>query len=687
MLNRKTYNIYLEIFLFILLGLIPRLILLLHNNAGIESDEAIVGLMGKHILEGKYLPLFYYGQDYMGSLEAFFSSISFYFFGISNFSLKLEPLSFSILFIGLSYINGYVLGGVLTGRIAALLVAIAPSPLIIWSLKARGGFIETLFLGSLGILCALILFNRKKCDYIKDRGLWFVLSLIIGLGWWTNNQIIFYICPLGITLLYRLFFYQKNLICKINIIIISLFGFILGSLPFWYHNIFNSPKWSSFEVLFGSTAGGNAAKYFQDYWTTALPIILGARQFWIDNDTFWGASILVYITYLIPLLICLILSFSRSGNYFNSTKTPLTSLSSVSLLVLFLFFVPLIFSLSSFGWLSKAPRYLLPLYSVIPLLMSFCLVRLISDKRKTLKFSSYLIIVLILLINLSSNYLGGITDEGQPYIHKYSRVDKDHTELYRWLDKEGYNHIYTNYWIGYRVAFETNEKVTFTRFGNPRSLRIPEYELENHPDEIIGKVFVLSKKEAIIFTSWLEACGIGFRKTLIGNYSIIDLIKYKYGEGVKLKIDPNLIKVFIPPWGEDTPKSALDFKNMLDGNLNTRWGSGKPQSSGMALEIYLNKPKKINRILIDYRGLPHDMPNSLKISIMDTDSSQLKAIFNMTDIDEYNELREFNYANIPPPIWDIRFSEKKTNMIRLELLDNKAIFDWSINDLKIFTQE
>jgi len=40
----------------------------------IDSDEAIVGLMGKHILEGRGIPTFYYGQHYMGSLEAILAS-------------------------------------------------------------------------------------------------------------------------------------------------------------------------------------------------------------------------------------------------------------------------------------------------------------------------------------------------------------------------------------------------------------------------------------------------------------------------------------------------------------------------------------------------------------------------------------------------------------------------------------
>src|SRR6478672_2609190 len=52
----------------VILGLIlPRAYLVLKFSSGlIDSDEAIVGLMARHILHGRELPIWYYGQAYMG---------------------------------------------------------------------------------------------------------------------------------------------------------------------------------------------------------------------------------------------------------------------------------------------------------------------------------------------------------------------------------------------------------------------------------------------------------------------------------------------------------------------------------------------------------------------------------------------------------------------------------------------
>ena len=74
-----------------------RLQLILLTNSVIDSDEGIVGLMAKHITEGKPWPVFYYGQNYMGSLEAILAAFSFTLLGRSNFTLKLVPLVFSLI--------------------------------------------------------------------------------------------------------------------------------------------------------------------------------------------------------------------------------------------------------------------------------------------------------------------------------------------------------------------------------------------------------------------------------------------------------------------------------------------------------------------------------------------------------------------------------------------------------------
>ena len=54
-----------------------------------DSDQAIVGLMAKHLLEGRAFPLFFYGQEYMLGVESWVMAPVFAVYRSSVFALRL----------------------------------------------------------------------------------------------------------------------------------------------------------------------------------------------------------------------------------------------------------------------------------------------------------------------------------------------------------------------------------------------------------------------------------------------------------------------------------------------------------------------------------------------------------------------------------------------------------------------
>ncbi|MCB0311130.1 MAG: glycosyltransferase family 39 protein [Bdellovibrionales bacterium] len=183
----------------IVLALVLRVDFQMANDFTIDSDEAIVGLMAKHILEGHEIPTFYYGQEYMGSFEPLIVSAVFAVFGISETTLKAVPIGFSIIFLVLVYAIGNELGGRYVARVAAFLAAISPSTLLIWSAKARGGFIEIMCIGSLAFLLTIYWLKKERVSY----GLTLAIGGILGFGWWVNNQVIYFMLPIGFAFLAR----------------------------------------------------------------------------------------------------------------------------------------------------------------------------------------------------------------------------------------------------------------------------------------------------------------------------------------------------------------------------------------------------------------------------------------------------------------------------------------------------
>src|SRR5919197_4146967 len=86
----------------LLVGLAVRLAVIGSPLGEIDGDEAVVGLMARHIALLGERPVFYWGQPYLGSLEAFSAAPLFRVLHSSSLLLKLVPTTYSLGFLALS---------------------------------------------------------------------------------------------------------------------------------------------------------------------------------------------------------------------------------------------------------------------------------------------------------------------------------------------------------------------------------------------------------------------------------------------------------------------------------------------------------------------------------------------------------------------------------------------------------
>lgn len=646
----------------VLLGLLPRVYLLVLTNFGIESDEAIVGLMAKHFLETGSMPIFYYGQSYMGSLEPLFVALAFTITGVGNVGLKLVPLCFSLIHIYLVYRLSLRFTSVSGARVAALLCAIAPSALIHWSVKARGGFIELVVIGTACLILAVDLIEEEKRRAGRALGLGFLL----GLGWWVNNQIVYYAMPIFFLVAWALF-RSFGIVGTLRLGGLGLLGFLLGSAPFWYQNVLGEPQWATFDVLFGSEGKKAPLVYARGFFNTALPIILGARRFWSESDVFPHATLIAMTIYA-----CIGLYLVWSG----CTVKPRSHRLSVLLILGFFCSVALIFSLSSFGWLSRAPRYVLPLYSVLFVGGGALYGALLTSKRFALvsRGLGFLLVSALLVIQLASNFsVKGFVIPGQPSVYAGQRVMKDHQALYDWLEAEGYEHIWTNYWVGYRTAFETNERVTFTRFGRPRSLRLPEYE---SPANVQGKpfVYVLVPQEALPFAIQLRQFGYDFDVIEVAGYHVIHKLRESLQAGEELHVP---VENVIVSSGKDTAFA------LVDGDIGTRWKTGEPQNKDMHIVVHFAEPRLISGFDLAFDSYVHDAPRLLQVYCEHGDGSS-NIVSNTDQTKIYFDLHEKEWFEVPD-LWTFRFPEQRCHELRFLQRSTSPVYDWSIAELTIYS--
>lgn len=140
----RTPQVIAVIALAFTLVVIRSVVWIFFEQSSFDSDQAVVGLMAKHLAEGRAFPLFFYGQHYMLAVEAWLAAPVFRVAGASVAALKLPLLLINLVVTGLLL---WLLVRTLKRRpFEALLISIffvIPPPLVSARLvEAQGSNIE-----------------------------------------------------------------------------------------------------------------------------------------------------------------------------------------------------------------------------------------------------------------------------------------------------------------------------------------------------------------------------------------------------------------------------------------------------------------------------------------------------------------------------------------------------------------
>ncbi|MDG4799483.1 DUF423 domain-containing protein [Micromonospora sp. WMMD980] len=175
-----------------------RLALLLADAPPSNSDEATMGLAALHIARGDDFPVWFYGQAYMGTLEAYLAAPLVALAGPSVLVLRLPTLALYALFLLLSWRLTRRLGG---DRWYALLVvavlALGADRVVKNQLIAGGGYPELNPAGA-----ALALLTVALCGNGPGARLprWAAWGLVAGVLLWVDPLILPYALALGAVL-------------------------------------------------------------------------------------------------------------------------------------------------------------------------------------------------------------------------------------------------------------------------------------------------------------------------------------------------------------------------------------------------------------------------------------------------------------------------------------------------------
>lgn len=493
----------------IIITVIFRTWLLLSGAVPFNGDEAVVALMARHITQGAR-PLFFYGQSYMGSLDAYLIAAGFSLFGEAVWVIRVVQILLYAAFLFTAWLLAKrLLVDERAAGITVLLMSVPPVMVATYTAATLGGYGETLVFGNL-----ILLFGYEVVygEWRERPAAWLGLGVVGGLAFWTLGMSGAYLLPVGIAGLLNL----KKL--KPAHILLAVGAFVAGSLPWWIENFRND--WSALAFLLGRSELRlplpTPAERLIGYFFLGLPTIFGFRRPWEGGfEPFW--MVLVGVLWMAVVGLFAFEIRRKKLPVFKPGAGTLLGWLAAGFTVIFL---GTQFSIDSTG------RYFLPLYLVASILTGGLAARL-SVKRQVIGVG---IVAFGLLFNAAGVYRAAAEPDGlTTQFAAITRFNNDHdAALMAFLQENGLRYGYSNYWVTFRLAFLSGETLIY-------SPRLPykdnlSYTVNDNRYPAYDAAVSAAARPAFITTlnpvldgeleSYFSANGVSYREAQIGPYHV-----------------------------------------------------------------------------------------------------------------------------------------------------------------------
>lgn len=397
-------------------GVVLRVWILRSRSGTLDSDEAVFGLMAKHILQHGAMPIFFWGQAYGGTQETFLSAVYFWIFGVGTTALRLAPLTFWVIATVLVWRIGLRLLDPNRALLAAGLFWTSSAYFVWKSTRAHGFYGSGLTFGLWAMLAAIRIAQSRspsRLDYAQ-------LGLALGLGWWATPQI----ALLGVPAVLWVLWTKRSL----RGAPIAVAAFLIGSIPWWIYNLRHD--WGSFTFPADEQS---KLGHLHNLASAVLPMALGLRLpstvTWYPVAAVGIAAYVVVLAYFVWLIV---------------RRPP-----RLAPLLLTLLLFPLFYAASPYTWLASEPRYVTLISPVLALLFVYPL-------RTAPRAGAFFAVC----IALAFGSFARMNAQNVLVFHSESiPVPANLDPVIAKLDQLKVDRMYADYWLAYRIDFQTKERL------------------------------------------------------------------------------------------------------------------------------------------------------------------------------------------------------------------------------------
>ncbi|BEQ14835.1 ArnT family glycosyltransferase [Desulfoferula mesophila] len=625
----------------------------------LDSDQAVVGLMGMDILEG-HLPLMFWGQDYGGSLESIVAAGFFALFGVSRQSLYLSPTFMSLFYLAAIYLIGRNLWGRRAGLAALFLASLGPFYLIWHSVLPRAIYIDTLALGVWLIWVTLRALRREPGTREYAR-LCAVFGLLAGVAMWCHMLAVYFILPCALVWWRR----DPRLMIR-PAFALMMAAFFLGSLPLWWHNVVTD--WSTYYFMFHPKPKEPFWQSLRFIWERSLPVLLGAHYFALSGKDAVVVPVLSQAVLALTGLSAMagLIFWGKNlvrrlvwGNRGDGSEVLLLTVGAVVL-------VFGVMGLSSSG----THRYLVPLYAVWPLLLAWAFDRL-GQRGVAGRMAAWAGLGAVAVLLAVGVYR--VSPLGDPDLKpRYEGFTTLARDMSGFLASQGVSHAYvSHYWVAPVLTFDCRKKVVFVV---SRKDRNPAFErgllrAERFAFCEIGKPAVPRLRQNLL------SLGARFQEHELRGWRIF----------YDVTPPPQHPQALSPAeWRVQAgPNPAWSYR-AVDHNANLGWRSLAGQEPGQQVAVDLGRVvPQVCQVLL-FNGMAEDAPHRIRVmgSVDGQAWQRLAEVegdpvpYAWTGDDKLVALRFDSWQ-------ELRFTPHDLRYLRLEQVGHRPKWNWSVLELLV----
>lgn len=501
-------------------ALAVRLLIYFRVENVLHVEEAIQGLMARHFLAGEIKPLAW-GLPYLGTLQSAWIAACFAVFGSSVVVLKCAAGAESLALVAANYLLAREAAGGdrRAGLLAAILTAAGPLYLIEWSVRARGGYLEVATLSALALWALL----RAVRSEPRPARRWLALcAFLLGLGFWVHLTMLYAMvaCLIGTVL------WGRRLLGDPRALLLAASVFLVGSLPFWLFNVKYPGRTFAFvwQTLQTSPGGAGFSDHLAQSARVSIPILLGSRQ--MEAEQSFGMAVVLLALAATGLALAAAVAASRAWSRIalHAERRQTVSGNGIALLIVFAATGLCAFLLGPFSDQAKDPRSLLPLYAALPTLAAIG-ISYWSCRNAVRRNTAWLTFCAILLAHVA-----GYRRAGRDVVQPRTRGGEVPTILdpvKDVLQSHNVTRVFADFSIGYRLAFETNERVIACTDQNPDPERYPPYAAAVR-ESSQPPAFIADPRAAVWLRAVLQSRKIGFQAATVQEYQVVHSLTDPY---------------------------------------------------------------------------------------------------------------------------------------------------------------